>query len=487
MADRYDEQLLLGYVEGDLSPDEAAEFEKLLEQDPRLRTLAAQLRGDRAGLRRVVPDGAPPEIMESVQARLERGMLLESRPEVIGKAAAPAHLRWTPYLAYAGVAAMIAVAAGLMLRTLMDSDVLKQASGPKVARESSSKTTEPLVENPAKLDLADRLRLADAKQKRDNVTLQESPSVTSNAAALPKDAATSAREIGKVEALSVGKDMAARRPPADQSVAAVATDEARRTESPKVASAPSAPTTTATELAAAPAAGLAPNPPAPPAAGKESESTSASSSPDAKDPAIARSAPAPESPVGRRVGMATPGAAESRSSDLPQITQSQVMGGALNTQGQLEFARMDIKIITADLNKTMQELEPWFEQQQVQVLELDQAPAEGAAENDSVRALGAEKRIVLLLRASQVARLEVHLSGLPNQITRLAAPHAQAPERQAGQAGLRAVAKKSTQGPSHQAIDDGDHPTAQARPAPPTGSRGDPLVLQPVVIEEIKP
>ena len=182
------------------------------------------------------------------------------------------------------------------------------------------------------------------------------------------------------------------------------------------------------------------------------------------------------------------------------VVQSQVLGGAINAHGQPEFTRTDIRIITADLDKTLQELEPWLTQQQVQVLELDRGGAGSGKEQDAARPLGREKRIVLLLRASQVARLEVHLSGQPNQISRLSPANAESAERRAGLTGLKPAEKKSQalpdqSGDESQADMPASATDATTAPAPASappavqspGARPDPLVLLPVVIEEIKP
>ena len=82
MAERYDEELFLGYLEDDLTQEQRDRFERELTADPRLFSLVNQMRKDRAALRDLEPQRAPPELMEPVNQRLEREMLL-------GKVASP--------------------------------------------------------------------------------------------------------------------------------------------------------------------------------------------------------------------------------------------------------------------------------------------------------------------------------------------------------------------------------------------------------------
>ena len=75
MADRYDENLILGYVEGELDAAQSAQFEALLAQDPRLRGLVEAMRQDRLALRDLPDAMAPAEVMERVNLHMERAVL----------------------------------------------------------------------------------------------------------------------------------------------------------------------------------------------------------------------------------------------------------------------------------------------------------------------------------------------------------------------------------------------------------------------------
>src|SRR5438046_3012270 len=119
MAERYSEELFLGYVEGDLPPQQRALFERVLAEDPQLRTLVAQVKLDREELR-AMPDAPPPAaLLEMVHQRLERDMLLQPRAvELSGSQRRRQHARTMRLVAYSGVAALVLLSAGLMLYTL---------------------------------------------------------------------------------------------------------------------------------------------------------------------------------------------------------------------------------------------------------------------------------------------------------------------------------------------------------------------------------
>ncbi len=126
MSESYDQDLFLGYVEGDLSPKETVRFEQQLRQDARLRNLVAQLMGDRQSLRMVPREKAPPELMEAINQRLERHMLLE-HPDDEGPAALPTS-RFGLWLAWGSIAALVVVSATVVILILNQS--LFQPAGP---------------------------------------------------------------------------------------------------------------------------------------------------------------------------------------------------------------------------------------------------------------------------------------------------------------------------------------------------------------------
>lgn len=76
MREQYDENLLIGYVEDELSGDERTRVQRWLDADPGLRRLIEGMVADRAALRRLPEPAAPEGLLDEVDAGLEREMLL---------------------------------------------------------------------------------------------------------------------------------------------------------------------------------------------------------------------------------------------------------------------------------------------------------------------------------------------------------------------------------------------------------------------------
>ncbi len=126
MVDRWDERQCLGYLEGDLTPDEMARFEQRMSLDRKLRELIKAMQADRAGLR-ALPDEQPPtSVMDAVNGRLERVMLLEDSPSELAEAATARRVHRGRLLAYAGLAAMVLLSTGLIIYTLTDGRLQEQ-------------------------------------------------------------------------------------------------------------------------------------------------------------------------------------------------------------------------------------------------------------------------------------------------------------------------------------------------------------------------
>lgn len=201
MAERYDEQLILGYIEGDLSPDQVASFEAQLGQDARLRNLVAQLLVDRNTLRAMPRSDAPAELLDRVNQSLERRMLLGSaQPEA--EAAAPRRsYRFSRLLAYAALFIFVVGLIGVVVQTLVDPRLNNLATSNHAATGEAASSTTENRNALAKISPVDRLgppsdkRVAMSKLGRQDE--DDSLPVTADAPAGPAASADSARNNEK--------------------------------------------------------------------------------------------------------------------------------------------------------------------------------------------------------------------------------------------------------------------------------------------------
>ena len=126
MTDRYDQDLLLDYLEGDLDPAARAQVDQMLASDPALSSLMQSLAEDRTQLRAMPAEQAPGNLNFDLVQGLERRMLLDA-PQV-EPAAGPIPIarghdmappvngwRWGRIVGLTGMAAAIAMAAGLVI------------------------------------------------------------------------------------------------------------------------------------------------------------------------------------------------------------------------------------------------------------------------------------------------------------------------------------------------------------------------------------
>ncbi|MEM9416067.1 MAG: hypothetical protein AAGA29_11420 [Planctomycetota bacterium] len=125
MTDRYDQDLLLDYLEGDLDPAARAQVDQMLAGDPQLASLMQSLAQDRAMLREMPAEDAPGDLSFDLVQGLERRMLLDA-PQVEaggpipigrGRGMAPptGGVRWGRIVGLTGMAAAIALAAGAVI------------------------------------------------------------------------------------------------------------------------------------------------------------------------------------------------------------------------------------------------------------------------------------------------------------------------------------------------------------------------------------
>ncbi len=107
-----DPDLILGYIEGDLSDEDRRRFEQMRKADAQLDELVEKLAADRQALRDLPDVEAPSEVMERVNQVLERSMLLTTAEEE-GASASPVVHR----MSFSWWASRVAVAAMLVLTT----------------------------------------------------------------------------------------------------------------------------------------------------------------------------------------------------------------------------------------------------------------------------------------------------------------------------------------------------------------------------------
>ncbi|MEM8737506.1 MAG: hypothetical protein AAGG38_03375 [Planctomycetota bacterium] len=118
MNDRHDPNLILGYVEDDLTPDQRADFDALLRSDHTLAALVADLQAQRALLRGTPPPPPPPGLADAATARLERRMLLPEPDDLPPAPSSSRRRRLMPLVAYSGVAAVVTLTAAVVFQSL---------------------------------------------------------------------------------------------------------------------------------------------------------------------------------------------------------------------------------------------------------------------------------------------------------------------------------------------------------------------------------
>ena len=128
MLDRYVQDLLLDYLEGELDADRRAQLDTMLEEDPQLASLLSEMARDREALRSLPQAEAPGDLVHDVTQTLERRMLLDdsvddTTPIPISRAMAGEPTRsisWGRVMGLTGLAASVALVAGILVISLDD-------------------------------------------------------------------------------------------------------------------------------------------------------------------------------------------------------------------------------------------------------------------------------------------------------------------------------------------------------------------------------
>ena len=129
MLDRYDHNLLLDYLEGELDAGQRAQLEAALKDDPELAGLLDAIAGDRELLRSMPRQEVPAELSHDLTQVLERRMLMDESlgeagpiPIARGRALPTEQVQrgsgWRRVAGLTGLAASVAIAAGLVVYLL---------------------------------------------------------------------------------------------------------------------------------------------------------------------------------------------------------------------------------------------------------------------------------------------------------------------------------------------------------------------------------
>lgn len=123
MADRYDDTLILGYLEGDLSDADRARLEKQMAEDAALATLVERMRDDRAAMRRLPTEEPPMGLADAAMSMEERSMLLGDPDPAAPRATDPAgeeirRFRLHRTASYLAIAALVVICGGVVLVSL---------------------------------------------------------------------------------------------------------------------------------------------------------------------------------------------------------------------------------------------------------------------------------------------------------------------------------------------------------------------------------
>ncbi len=130
MTERYDQDKILGYVEGELSDDQRAGFEAVLADDHELRQLVSQLKLDRQALRGLGTSRAPVGLIDQVIQTHERSALLgdPAAPEPLPLTVPVNRWKFRRTAAYGAIAAVLILSFGLVFQTLIPPDLLNRGT-----------------------------------------------------------------------------------------------------------------------------------------------------------------------------------------------------------------------------------------------------------------------------------------------------------------------------------------------------------------------
>ncbi|MEM1109042.1 MAG: hypothetical protein AAGH99_10175 [Planctomycetota bacterium] len=149
MDDRYDPNLLLGYVEDELIAADRARVEAMLAEDADLAILVADMKRDRDALRNAPPARLPADLAEGAVATLERQMLFDDEPGELALPPTPnRRFRLAPLLTYGGIAAVLTITVGVVIQSLFGTgkELATSYAYEETARELGQSLAEATIE-----------------------------------------------------------------------------------------------------------------------------------------------------------------------------------------------------------------------------------------------------------------------------------------------------------------------------------------------------
>ncbi len=240
MTSRYDQDTILGYVEGELNEDQRAAFETMLEADDELRQLVARLRLDRQMLRGLADERAPEALIDQVMQVHERALLLgdPGAADPLPLSVPMSRRKLRRVLMYSGIAAIVLLSFSVVFHTLIPPGL--QHRGPQLAEHAQTPSApydDPGIGGPldvgsglAMVDedaVYDELELDSDRKSQDSTQTGQEAAATKTLTRTMSDAGESADTSGAIPplALTLSQDPPAKPAEAEAGVAMAETQD----------------------------------------------------------------------------------------------------------------------------------------------------------------------------------------------------------------------------------------------------------------------
>ncbi len=155
------DELLSAFLDGELSPRQQTEVQRMAAHDPDMAQRLQQLRGCRTLINVLPRADAPADLLEQVKLSLERRSLLEEHSVLTSTRAGVRHLRMRRFLAAAAMIALVGVL-GLVIYQIVSPVRVAQTPVVAVAPVDESLSPAPIVKIAAGAPFSGRLELATA-------------------------------------------------------------------------------------------------------------------------------------------------------------------------------------------------------------------------------------------------------------------------------------------------------------------------------------